>query len=126
VTAALTFHCSAMPTAPASTSPTARRCLSICLSIDDPWGWRIDLPAELKSDPPAAKRDYCDVICLVHLDDDHRSGPATSLGWNASSSTSAKDTSRFASYWFRDGKPVLELHTGPSIPLVRIADKAAA
>jgi hypothetical protein len=122
VTATFTFHCSATPTVPASTSPTARR----CLSIDDPWGWRIDLQAELKSLLRAAQRDYGDVVCLVHLDDDHCSGPATCLGWSASSSTTAKDASRFGSYGFRDGKSVLELKTGPSIPLMRIADKAAA
>jgi hypothetical protein len=122
VTATLTVHCSAMPTAPASTSPTARR----CLSIDDPWGWRIDLPAERKGNLRAAKRDYCDVVCLVHLDDDHCCGRATGLGWNASSSTGAKDASRFGSDRFRDGKPVLEPQTGPSIRLMRIADKAAA
>ena len=121
MTATLTFHCSTMPTVTASTSPTARG----CLSVDDGWGWRIDLPAELKSDLGAAKRDYGDAVCLVPLDDDHCSGASTCLGWKASSRTSAKDASRFGSYGFRHGKPVLEPRTGPSIP-PSIADKAAA
>ena len=38
---------------------------------NDLWDRRIDLPAELKSDLRAAKRDYYDVVCFTHLDDDH-------------------------------------------------------
>lgn len=41
---------------------------------DDPWDRRIDLPAELKADLRAAKRDYYDVVCFTHLDDDHCRG----------------------------------------------------
>jgi hypothetical protein len=37
----------------------------------DPYDKRIDLPAELKADLRAAKRDYYDVVCYTHLDDDH-------------------------------------------------------
>jgi len=41
---------------------------------NDLWDRRIDLPAELKSDLRAAKRDYYDVVCFTHLDDDHCGG----------------------------------------------------
>lgn len=41
---------------------------------DDRWDRRIDLPAELKSDLRAAKRDYYDVVGFTHLDDDHCRG----------------------------------------------------
>jgi hypothetical protein len=41
---------------------------------NDPWDRRIDLPNELKSDLRAAKRDYYDVVCFTHLDDDHCGG----------------------------------------------------
>lgn len=40
----------------------------------DPWDRRIDLPAELKADLRAAKRDHFDVVCYTHLDDDHCGG----------------------------------------------------
>jgi hypothetical protein len=35
---------------------------------------RIDLPAELHKDLRAAERDYYDVVCYTHLDDDHCCG----------------------------------------------------
>lgn len=38
---------------------------------DDPDDKRIDLPAELKADLRAVKRDYYDVVCFTHLDNDH-------------------------------------------------------
>jgi hypothetical protein len=41
---------------------------------NDLWDRRIDLPAELKSNLRAAKRDYYDVVCFTHLDDDHCCG----------------------------------------------------
>ncbi|MBP2238675.1 hypothetical protein J2Z31_005216 [Sinorhizobium kostiense] len=41
---------------------------------NDPYDKRIDLPEELKSDLRAAKRDYYDVVCFTHLDDDHCCG----------------------------------------------------
>src|SRR5262249_39095234 len=41
---------------------------------DDRWDRRIDLPAELKSDLRAAKRDDYDVVGFTHLDDDHCCG----------------------------------------------------
>jgi hypothetical protein len=41
---------------------------------DDPWDKRIDLPAELKKDLRAAKRNYYDIVCFTHLDDDHCCG----------------------------------------------------
>jgi len=41
---------------------------------DDHWDRRIDLPAELKSNLRAAKRDYFDVALFTHLDDDHCCG----------------------------------------------------
>jgi hypothetical protein len=40
----------------------------------DPWDRRIDLPAELKADLRAAQRDYYNVVCFTHLDDDHCCG----------------------------------------------------
>jgi hypothetical protein len=40
----------------------------------DPWDRRVDLPEELRSDLRAAKRDYYDVVCFTHLDDDHCCG----------------------------------------------------
>src|SRR5262245_51767151 len=43
---------------------------------DDPWDRRIDLPAELKSDLRAARRDFYDTVCFTHLDDDHCRGSA--------------------------------------------------
>ncbi len=43
-------------------------------SQDDASDRRIDLPSELKSDLRAAKRDYYDVVCFTHLDDDHCCG----------------------------------------------------
>jgi hypothetical protein len=41
---------------------------------DDPYDKRIDLPAELRNDLRAARRDYYDVVCFTHLDDDHCCG----------------------------------------------------
>jgi len=41
---------------------------------NDQWDRRIDLPNELKADLRAAKRDYYDVVCFTHLDDDHCCG----------------------------------------------------
>lgn len=41
---------------------------------DDAWDRRVDLPAELKADLRAAKRDAFDVVCFSHLDDDHCCG----------------------------------------------------
>src|SRR5260370_35947764 len=41
---------------------------------DDPWDRRIDLPAELKSDLRAARRDYYVVVGYTHFDDDHCRG----------------------------------------------------
>jgi hypothetical protein len=38
------------------------------------WDARIDLPKVLKADLRAAKRDYYDVVCFTHLDDDHCCG----------------------------------------------------
>jgi hypothetical protein len=40
----------------------------------DPLDKRIDLPTELKTDLRAVKRDYFDVVCFTHLDDDHCCG----------------------------------------------------
>lgn len=40
----------------------------------DPWDKRVDLPTELKSDLRTAGRDYYDVVCFTHLDDDHCCG----------------------------------------------------
>jgi len=40
----------------------------------DMWDARIDLPEVLKADLRAAKRDYYDVVCYTHLDDDHCCG----------------------------------------------------
>lgn len=41
---------------------------------NDQWDRRIDLPAELRADLRAAKRDNYDVVCFTHLDDDHCCG----------------------------------------------------
>lgn len=41
---------------------------------NDPADRRVDLPEELKADLRAAKRDYFDVVCFTHLDDDHCGG----------------------------------------------------
>lgn len=41
---------------------------------DDPSDRRIDLPSELKSDLRAARRDYYNVVCFTHLDNDHCCG----------------------------------------------------
>src|SRR5260370_2105734 len=41
---------------------------------DDPWDRRIDLPAELKADLRAAKRNDYNVACFTHLDADHFRG----------------------------------------------------
>jgi hypothetical protein len=41
---------------------------------DDPFDKRIDLPEELRADLRAARRDYYDVVCFTHLDDDHCCG----------------------------------------------------
>lgn len=38
---------------------------------DDPTDKRIDLPTELKADLRVVKRDYFDIVCFTHLDDDH-------------------------------------------------------
>jgi hypothetical protein len=43
-------------------------------NADDPFDKQIDLPEELKSDLRAARRDYYDVVCFTHLDDDHCCG----------------------------------------------------
>ena len=43
-------------------------------NAQDPYDKRIDLPTELKSDLRAAERDYYDVVCYTHLDDDHCCG----------------------------------------------------
>ena len=40
----------------------------------DLWDRRIDLPNELKSDLRGAKRDYYDIVCFTHLDNDHCGG----------------------------------------------------
>lgn len=40
----------------------------------DPWDRRIDLPQELLNDLRGAQRDYYDVVCFTHLDDDHCRG----------------------------------------------------
>jgi hypothetical protein len=37
----------------------------------DPLDGRIDLPQELRKDLRGAERDYYDVVCFTHLDDDH-------------------------------------------------------
>lgn len=44
------------------------------LNRKDPSDKRCDLPAELKSDLAAYKRDYFDVVCFSHLDLDHVKG----------------------------------------------------
>jgi hypothetical protein len=44
---------------------------------DDLFDKCIDLPTELKADLRAAKRDYYDVVCFTHLDDDHCCGAGT-------------------------------------------------
>jgi hypothetical protein len=41
---------------------------------DDMWDARVDLPGVLKADLRAAKRNYYDVVCYTHLDDDHCCG----------------------------------------------------
>ena len=41
---------------------------------NDPFDRRIDLPDALKADLRTAKRDYYDVVCFTHLDDDHCCG----------------------------------------------------
>jgi hypothetical protein len=41
---------------------------------DDPWDRRVDLPSVLRTDLRAAKRDYYDIVCFTHLDDDHCCG----------------------------------------------------
>ncbi len=41
---------------------------------DDPADKRVDLPEELKADLRAVRRDYFDVVCFTHLDDDHCCG----------------------------------------------------
>jgi hypothetical protein len=43
-------------------------------NADDPWDRRIHLPAELHKDLRAAERDYYNVVCFTHLDDDHCCG----------------------------------------------------
>lgn len=49
---------------------------------DDPWDRRIDLPAELKADLRAAQRDYYNVVCFTHLDDDHCRGSGDFFWWD--------------------------------------------
>ncbi len=44
------------------------------LNRNDPSDRRIDLPAELKADLRAARRDYFDAVLFTHLDDDHCGG----------------------------------------------------
>jgi hypothetical protein len=41
---------------------------------NDPWDRRVDLPSVLRTDLRAAKRDYYNVVCFTHLDDDHCCG----------------------------------------------------
>lgn len=41
---------------------------------DDPADKRIDLPAALRRDLRACSRDYYDIVCFTHLDDDHVHG----------------------------------------------------
>lgn len=41
---------------------------------DDMWDRRVDLPTILRADLRAAKRDYYDIVCFTHLDDDHCCG----------------------------------------------------
>lgn len=52
---------------------------------EDPYDKRINLPEELRSDLRAAKRDYYNVVCFTHLDDDHccGSGDFFWLDWAA-------------------------------------------
>jgi hypothetical protein len=49
---------------------------------EDPWDRRIDLPAELKADLRAAQRDYYNVVCFTHLDDDHCRGSGDFFWWD--------------------------------------------
>jgi hypothetical protein len=41
---------------------------------EDPYDKRVDLPDELRRDLGDAGRDYLDVVCFTHLDDDHVKG----------------------------------------------------
>ena len=50
------------------------------LDRNDPSDRRIDLPAELRTDLRAARRDHFDVACFTHLDGDHVQG-ADSFFW---------------------------------------------
>lgn len=48
---------------------------------NDPNDKRVDLPEELWSDLRQAKRDFYDVVCFTHLDDDHCCG-ASNFFWH--------------------------------------------
>jgi hypothetical protein len=41
---------------------------------NDAWDRRVDLPVELRKDLRASERDYYDVVCFTHLDNDHCCG----------------------------------------------------
>src|SRR6185437_7959655 len=51
-------------------------------NADDQWDNRINLPAELKADLRAAKRDYYDTVCFTHLDNDHCCGAHDFFWWD--------------------------------------------
>lgn len=66
---------------------------------NDPKDKRVDLPAELKKDLSAAKRDYFDVVAFTHLDDDHICGSSEFFYFNHSASYQGAGRVKIKEMW---------------------------
>jgi len=65
----------------------------------DPWDRPIDLPMELRTDLRAAKRDYYDVVCFTHLDDDHCHGSGEFFWMDHAATYQGDDSIKIRELW---------------------------
>ncbi|WP_424139830.1 hypothetical protein [Roseomonas chloroacetimidivorans] len=64
---------------------------------------RIDLPAELRKDLNAARRDSFDVVCFTHLDDDHVRGSSDFFWFDHAAKYQGGDRIRIEELWVPAG-----------------------
>ena len=65
----------------------------------DPYDRRIDLPIELKADLRRADRNYYDVVCFTHLDDDHCCGGGNFFWFDHALKYQGEDRIRIKELW---------------------------
>ena len=74
---------------------------------DDRADKRIELPAALRQDLRASSRDYYDIVCFTHLDDDHVHGSSEFFEFDHAAKYQGGGRIKIKELWVPDPRPVL-------------------